>query len=281
MLLVVVLVMVVALTVGLSVASRTITNLKISKQNEDAQKAFQAAETGIQEALQQMGNHTLTGTLSNNASFNAMIQPVQGNSMLLNGGEDVLQDKGMDVWLSTYPNYSSPTFATSSGTITLYFGTGTQTSCSKGSDQNNPTGSSVKSALEILILYSNVSNPLLDKLIIDSCTPTRIVGSGLSSATSTIISDVNDPYVSVTFSDTYTINITPALQSAFIMKIVPLFNSTKIGISISGTGVTLPSQGSFIQSTGSSGDSARRIQYFKPYPQLPAELFYSVIGQNN
>src|SRR3989338_3701872 len=89
MLLVVVLVMVVALTVGLSVASRTITSLKISKQNEDSQRAFQAAETGIQEALQQLsGNHTVAGILDNQASFNAVINQTSGNQLLLNGGDD-------------------------------------------------------------------------------------------------------------------------------------------------------------------------------------------------
>ena len=58
MLLVVVLTMIVALTVGLSLASRTITNMKISKQNEESQRAFQAAEAGIELAKESTQHST-------------------------------------------------------------------------------------------------------------------------------------------------------------------------------------------------------------------------------
>ena len=50
-LLIVLLVMTVALTVGLSVATRTIVNVRITTQEEQSQRAFSAAEAGIEETL--------------------------------------------------------------------------------------------------------------------------------------------------------------------------------------------------------------------------------------
>ena len=65
MLLVVVLTMIVALTVGLSVVSRTITNLRISRQSEESQRAFQAAEAGIEKTIESGSPSSID--LTNNA----------------------------------------------------------------------------------------------------------------------------------------------------------------------------------------------------------------------
>src|SRR3982751_5271728 len=51
-LLIVVLVMVVALTVTLSVVSRSIVNLKTSTQQTDSQKVLAAAEAGVEQSIQ-------------------------------------------------------------------------------------------------------------------------------------------------------------------------------------------------------------------------------------
>lgn len=52
----VLLVVVVALSVGLSVASRNITNLKTATQTERSQKAFGAAEGGVEDVLSRLGD---------------------------------------------------------------------------------------------------------------------------------------------------------------------------------------------------------------------------------
>mgnify|MGYP001609443717 CR=1 FL=1 len=49
--LVVLLVMVVMLTLGISVTRRGVTDVRIAQQEEDSARAFQAAETGVEEAL--------------------------------------------------------------------------------------------------------------------------------------------------------------------------------------------------------------------------------------
>ena len=54
----VLLVVVVALAVGLSVASRNLTNLRITTQSEQSQRAFNAAEGGIEDVLSRIGSVT-------------------------------------------------------------------------------------------------------------------------------------------------------------------------------------------------------------------------------
>lgn len=51
--LIVLLIMVVILTIGLSLASRSITDIRISQDEKEALRAFSAAEAGIEEALRQ------------------------------------------------------------------------------------------------------------------------------------------------------------------------------------------------------------------------------------
>lgn len=52
-LLIIVLVLAVVLTIGLAVVSRSITDIKISRQEEESARVFSAAEAGIEEALKQ------------------------------------------------------------------------------------------------------------------------------------------------------------------------------------------------------------------------------------
>lgn len=255
MLLVVVLTMIVALTVGLSVVSRTITNLKISKQSEESQRAFQAAEAGIEQALQ---SATASSGLefSNNASYSTTITDTGGTNFLLNAGEIVDQDTGIDLWLSTYPNYANQ-LCSSSCNITLHFNPSEQ-SCDAGE------GNNTRASLEVVLLSGNVANPTVNKYLFDPC-PSRTsgaanVGSGAAIDGTTFQHGVIIPVV-----------------NGIIMRVIPVYNSTKIGIT---SPVSLPSQGTIIESVGESGETTRKVQYFSSHPQIPLEIFpYSIISQ--
>lgn len=262
-LLIVVLTMVVALTVGLSIASRTITNLKISKQNEESTRAFQAAEAGIEKALKSASTTTLTADLSNSSSFQTNITSAQGTAFILNGQEAIDQDSGFDVWLSDYPSFTNQIGTTANpATITLYWNTQDQISCSKGA------GDVAKSSLEVLLLSgTDLTNPSLSKKIYE---PTGVGCARIEGSSSALGSAVLD---GVQFGNTAQIQVSDGL----VLKVVPLFNSTKIGIS---SNISLPKQGSTIDSSGISGDTVRKVVYFQSYPQVPLELFpYTLISQ--
>lgn len=266
MLIAAVLIMIVALTVGLSLASRTITNLRISRQNEESQRAFQAAEAGVEQILQSGGTSS-SDNLTNNASFSTSVSYPSGTSIILNGGELVDQDVGLDVWLSNYPDYSSQIGSSTPANLTVYWGTDNQTSC------DNPTGnegSSVKSALEIAVLSGDKLLPTMTKYVyeVPSCTasPRPITHSVNAPGTGGTVATIH-------FNNSATIQVSNGL----IARIIPIFNSSKIAVT---SDVALPKQGTVISSTGNSGQTARKVEYFASYPQIPLEIFpYSIMSQ--
>lgn len=259
-LLLVVIVMVVVLTVGLSVASRTITNLKLAKQDEDSQKAFQAASAGIDKYINASASNPAQETLLS-SKFDTNITNVGGGvtSLILNNNEKVDQDRGIDVWLSNYPDYTSPY----TGSFTVYWATATETNCNAGA------GSATSPALEILLLHNTRNSPILAKYVYDAC-PARISGNGFAS-----------PAVGpVTINGTvfqYRVAL-PAITNGLIMKIIPVYNSTRIAIVGSFPG--FPPQGKLIESVGTAGDTTRKISYYESYPQIPNEIFpYAILSQ--
>lgn len=165
-LLVVVITMIVALTVGLTLATRTITNLKISKQNEDSQRAFQAATSGIEKYIQSPTSQN-TGQFTG-SSFTTNVDEVSGETILLNNGDNVDQDRGLDVWLSAYPDFSNRF----SGTINVYWDASSAIDCSSTNPNKGKTP-----ALELIILTGTVTNPTYTKRVFDPC------NSGVSGTT--------------------------------------------------------------------------------------------------
>lgn len=280
-LLIVVLAMVVALTVGLSIASRIVTELKISKQNEESQRAFQAAEAGIQQTLKSgtPGTPITQSFSSNNSSFQSSIVNTGENSneIDVNAGIDVDQDSGADVWLSTYNpdialNYSNPmgcSGSCSAVNATIYWGDTSdpapngQSDCSSGS-----SGNSVAPAIEVVILYDK-SDPKISKYVFDC--GGRIPGATAADNAGPYNVTVNGENKSFRYRGV--INFTEGL----VMKVIPIFNSTKIAIQ---SAENFPKQGSEVTSTGTSGETQRRIKYFTSLPQLPIEVFpYSILSQ--
>jgi len=259
--LVVVLCAVVALTVSLSIASRMVTSLKISKHNEESQRAFQAAEAGIAKALQNvMGD---SGELSNNARFSASYDVQKGNQLNLNGGSEVDQDKGIDLWLSDYDEYTNPF----NGSITIYWSSKDQ------GKECNANGDNIPPALEIIILHGSLASPKIDKYFYDYC------GARENSASNPLSSASEDYSIP---PQSYSFSTDIGITNGLLMRIVPIYNSAKIGVVAdpSVQGKILPDQGTLVISTGYYGETQRKIQYFESLPQIPGELFYSIMAQN-
>lgn len=266
-LLIVVLTMVIVLTVGLSIASRIVTELKLSKQNEESQRAFQAAEAGIEQTLSKGTNISEPVSLGNNASFTTTFTIDNGSAIVLNNGQEVDQAVGADVWLSDYPEYSSPMGGGLPVNVTVYWGSPSQTSClSSSGDLSIP-------ALEIVLLQGSVATPSIQKYILEGSGCSRIAGASSGTPGTFTVK-------STQFSNSASLSFTNGL----IMKVIPIFNSSLVGFQVqippSPSGTIFPAQGSVITSIGNSGDTVRKVVYYKSYPQLPLEVFpYSLLSQ--
>lgn len=275
-LLIVVLTMIVALTVGLSIAARVVTELKLSKQNEESQRAFQAAESGIQQTIERqsaIGTLNSPINLDNNASFSTTFTTDNGTAIIVNNGQEVDQASGADVWLSDYSAnpanlFQNPMGAGSPVAITVYWGNPTQTSCAASS------GDSVAPAIEIVLLKGTVANPTIQKNVYEASGCSRITGATAGTTS-------GGPYTlkGATFRNSASLTFGGAsLSNGLIMKVIPIFNSSLVGFQSSG--VVFPAQGSVVTSTGTSGDTVRKVVYFQSYPQLPLEIFpYSLLSQ--
>lgn len=245
-LLIIVLVMVVMLTIGLSLASRTITTVKTTAEEENSQRAFSAAEAGIERTLQ--NNTPLTGSFSNNASYRTSVTTLAGSTFLINNGNQIFKDDGIDIWLSAYPTYASPW----SGRLSVYWGSSDDV-CTPNQLTNT------MAALEIVVISGTVVAPRTAHFAYDPC-PVRRGGNNLDRpGNGAIISGKNFSY-----------DVTLDINSGLLARIIPLYTSTVVGIRADSA---LPTQGNIIESVGVAGDTQRKITVFKGYPKVPTEFF--------
>lgn len=271
-LLLVVLIMVVGLTVGLAVASRSITNVRTSTEEENSQRAFSAAEAGIEEAIKQgcipvpppgTGCQTITGSFAsdNQSQFSATVRLLEddGTGIILNGGNSVLVDDGIDVWLVPHDSDGKPVYTTPwDGTVTLYWGAQSLTACEEA-------------ALELVLIYGDTVNTAKsNRYAFDECTNRR------NGATGNHFEDPpggGESFAGKNFNyKTRTISV----SDGYVLRVIPLYKNTVLGIK-SGGGNTLPSQGKIIESIGTSDPTKRKVTYFQGYPQLPAEFFPNIL----
>lgn len=255
-LLIVVLAAVVSLTVGLSAVSRTITNTRVTTEEANSQKALSAAEAGVEEVVNNSSLLVAGGLskpLSNNSSFNATADPIDGSEILINDGNEILKDDGADIWFSTYPDFGDlPGGSRWSGTLSVLWDNNDGCTVS-GNQMVNP-------AIEIVIIQgANRNNPNMTRTIYDTCG--RINNSNfsnLSAAGRTVSGRVFNNGANV------------VVTNGFIARIVPLYANAKMGARGS---VGLPSQGYVIDSVGTSGNTKRTVRVFRGFPRIPIEYF--------
>jgi len=276
-LLLVVLVIVISLTVGLSAVTRSVTNSRTTTEDENSQRAFSAAEAGIQQTLTN-GSSIVSLSFGNNSQVATTQTDVGGTTQLLvnNGEETVQADQGTDVWLVNHnadgtANYSVPWPGTS---VTVYWGN-TNLPCSNA-------------AIEVILLSgSNAASAVSNHYVADLC------GGRNGSSGNNFISNAANfstipPKTIIIGSQTQTFfyKLTIPVTNGLLMRVIPLYYNSYIGIE--SVGSTIPLQGSTITSTGSAGPGAatgtgtiqRKLQYFQGYASLPAELFQYIYFVN-
>lgn len=239
-LILVVFAMVVTLTVGLSVAARSITNLRSTSDQQSSQRALAQAEAGVERVIQTTGSDITITPAASGDTFAVSSKQVLGTYIALNNGNDVLVNQPVDVWLATPPAYSDP----HSGDLTVYWA---------NSPSGNPTA-----AIEVAVIdASGITHYVYD----------YTAGRGnnfdhANTATRTIA------------GGTYNYNATFTVANGKIARIMPLYGDTPIAIEWHGTGgVALPSQGQQISSTGQAGGTERNVSAYRSYPQIPVEMF--------
>lgn len=290
-LLIVVLVMVIALTVGLSVASRTIVHIRTTTDEANSQKAFSAAEAGVERALK-LGPTPITDfSLGEGANIqNVTIHPVGGDvaEVSLNNGNPILQDDGVDVWLVDHDSDNNIDYSSgwrkekeegdTAHTLTFYWG--------PSSDQCAADADKI-AAIELIVLTKDRGNDPIQstRYALDPCSTragnNKFAYPGLSPLPSGVNSFSNTASSSPLGEDfAYNATITIPVASnnkkskGILIRVVPLYAQTIIHAEGS---IDLPEQGKIIESIGEAGGAVRKVVYYKGYRKLPSEFFQNVL----
>lgn len=273
-LLVVVLIIIIASTIGLSIASRSITSLKTSTEEAESQKALAAAEAGIERAVQGSTPIAIPGSnLSNNSSYSTSFTQIQSSSFLLNGGNLIPKDEGTDVWLVNHNADGTLDYASSLSPqfLHLYWGTTTE-ACGS---------SNAPAAIQAVVILrnKNTGETKSYRYVYDSCS-TRRSGNNFTlsdSGTFTVPGIFKDDGVTpVTFGNRTpesgaNSDLAKGVNDVVFIRVIPIYKDSVMAIYACdrrGNNCTsLPSQGYVISSTGISGSANRKITVFKGYPQ--------------
>lgn len=266
-LLIVLLSMAVVLTIVLSVLSRSVSDISLSTKDEDSLRAFSAAEAGIEKAL-------MTG-------------------LSIQSAEDLVGAK-YSVEVGSYAEgqreFIYPTSLFSGESATIWFVAhdedgnyvcNSEKPCFKGNNFRVCWGKEgVEPAIEVIVFYTTTpgdySTTRMARMAIDPNAARRSSNNFISNGngTCTIDSMVYPYFRYVNFESLGILNAGTTeniLQFAIVRFLYNVESSSPLAIS-GPTGSIFPSQGSKIESSGSSANANRKIDVFKFFPET-ADVF--------
>lgn len=273
-LILVLLVVVVVLAIGLSVASRNLTNLRTTVQTEQSQRAFNAAEGGVEDILSR-GQAEIVNLAATGNPVTVTVGDIQANVSVKSFNEyEAIVEEGTvaQVDLSGYV-----------GTATLEWIL-----------QSNPTENDVSADPAFSMASLEVSfvcqSPTCLTTVPSGCTPSGAVGSfsqmrcaykaedisgqeGFSQCTA---NPPGDKYLCR--APTFTIN---ASDNAKVVRIRPFWGKATVRVSGS---PSLPVQAYDVVSTATTPDLGitRRVQVTRTVlPQLPASFDYVLFSETD
>lgn len=243
-LLVVVLATVIALTVGLSAITRTITNTRLSTEEANSQKALSAAEAGIEQLLNDPTAAFNKKDLSNQSSFTANSKPIPTSLPFnLNDGNIILKDDGTDIWLTNQADFSGTPW---NGTLNLYW-------------VKNENDDCKSAAIEIIIIEGDRNDPSMRRETADPCSSRNNNFGGATNGSFNISGVIYDYEKDVTITN-----------GGYIARVIPFYQDTYMAVNATSA---LPIQGYVIESTGTSGDTTRKLRVYRANPRVPIEFF--------
>lgn len=264
----------VVLTLVLFILARSTTDIAVSSKSEEATRAFSAAEAGIENALV-IGTGTTPGSPVNigDASYTSTVTGHAKGSTEFNAPSPLYSGESVTTWFVSHD---------SNGNIEC-----TDGECFSGSSMKvcwgssgTPDDSATTPAIEVSIFYKSDPGSLLStKIARVTADPNsgRAASNKFSGIDGGCNSITSEPYAFQKTIDFASLGIPAAsygvrggLQFA---RIRMLYNSDKphlTGVTVAGSGTTLPSQGTDIISVGTAGQSNRRVAVFRGWPEVPS-----------
>lgn len=252
-LLIVLLVLTVGLTISLSIVSRSITDIRISQQEEESARAFSAAEAGIEQALIGEGSPYSVGGIDVHVTETA-----QGSGPDFNLGSF---DEGdtQTVWLIEHTDggLGGASFP-ATGTITVCWGDGSESI-----------------AVEASLLYKDASGEFQVTRGAYDANPAR--GNEFEPADHTAGGNCGDLQFAHDIDLGADLGI-PADAIPYAMRLKLLYNDTPQPLAVHAEGGNLPSQGKCYVSTATAPESGitRKVQQCQ-FHEAPPGIFDYVL----
>lgn len=279
--------MLVGLAVGVTITQRSITDVSISKQNEQASRAFSAAEAGIEKALQQESAGIILPEAPIKLNLDNNSQAQVTTNADLPGPAQALEyppistEEVSHFWLvdpktlkSAYPPNSK---------IEVYFG-----------NEGINTSSDDTPAIEtILVFKDSLGNFSSERNFFDSHSTGRTSKNGFSSASCSPTSYfINSSFSSDTSSQDRKFKCKvlldmlagqPAL-TPYLLRVRVLYSSQgqKVAVkpygSCAGVPCSIPAQATVHTSVGSSGKSQKTVRVFRQKDVVPSIFDFAVFS---
>lgn len=269
--LVLILVMTVALAIGISVIQRSISDISTASKGEQSSRAFSAAEAGIEKAIQT--NSSVSNFPLDN---NAIIQGVDKNDIPAAGNAleypPMAKEEMAQVWLAdptaNLPTCSAPNVCYIQPSFNVYFG--------KYNTTDFP-------ALEVTVVSWDGSRYVPTKRFYDSNT----VRASSNNFNRDGVPTCNNPTVrtnaNATDSQFYcsvSVSGYPYSGSAkpILVRLRLLYSSSSHPVAVGPTSGSLPVQAKIFTSTGTSGQTQRKVQVFRLDKVVPPYFDYAIFS---
>lgn len=267
-LLIVLLSMAVILTIVLSILSRSVTDVAVTSREEEALRAFSAAEAGVERAI-------LIG--SNTGSFNDASFVATAVNFAVSAEEYIYPDKLLSGESATiwFADHDEETGELTCDTNECF--TGSQMSvCWAGSGTSSDQATTP--ALEISILYVDVpwdySTIKIARVTTDPNIARRVTNNfGDTDGVGCTLEGQDFEFKKTIDFSASGLNIPYAAPGNLLIAKIRFFYNTDeaqtLGFDVRGTGGDLPSQGRRIVSTGTAGEANRKIEVLRTFGELP------------
>ncbi len=250
-LLIILLLVAVGLTIGLAVVSRSITDIRISEQTEEAARAYSAAEAGIESALYSGTNDF---GVFEGASYTATVSGVAEGATTFVFPQEVTTGEIATLFLVRHD-------ANGNLIETAYYTNSNLDVCWQGD-----------TALEVGIYYKDGTNYKVARGAYDPNSARRSQNFFSATDSSGCAGLTNKK--TLKFTDDFGLS---AGRVLLFLRLRVLYGNSKVGVSTpGGAGGILPSQGNKIESIGQAGEATRKVEVVRFHP-APPEIFDFVL----
>lgn len=270
--LILILVMTVALAIGIAVVQRSLSDISTSSKVEQSGRAFSAAEAGIEKAIQESIQGDNNPVASFNLDNNATVQGVDKNQIPVAGQAleypPIAKEELAQVWLAdpkaNLPSCAAPYVCYGLSSFYVYFGT------------PDPTD---KPALEVTVVSWNGTQYVPTKRFFDSVS-TRVPPNGFTDVSSSCTSNQMVRTNANTTDSKFYCKVTVDGYSGtpILARIRLLYSSTSHPVAIAPRDGSFPIQARIFTSTGTAGETQRKVQVFRLDRVVPFYFDYAIFS---